>query len=329
MAKLVKKSLLGRKKSNKPLQYAVGGVVSIIVLVLWITSPGRSSSFSAAAIAAGNPFSSRVTDISVLSTSTEGEKVKTEAERMAEEMGSHDGGNGLLSSLFQTGFEEESSLDSDMVAAAGESPDTSDSYGGDYDSVPDASPAYDGSVSDSARAKLSALGSSSKGGSGGGSTGISSHNKFFGSGSASASTKKIDVNTGNAKTSALSNSAKDTKSVQALKSAERYASNAMQSRNLGQATALNSLAFDGGIKKGTVETVDRGLSQTSTEASLGFGEAIKDLKTNDPKLNKNKIVPPASKAKDVTNDDDKDMKKYILQLLFQNVVGPVLQGALK
>lgn len=326
MAKIVKKSLLGRKKSNKPLQYAVGGVVSIIVLVLWITSPGRSSSFSAAAIAAGNPFSSRVTDISVLSTSTDGEKVKTEAERMADEMGSHDGGNGLLSSLFQTGFDEESSDDSEMMAAAGDAPDTSDSFD-DYD-VPSASPASGGSVSDSARAKLSALGSSSKGGGGGGSTGISSHNKFFGSGSANATTKKVDVNTGNVKSSQLTDRAKNTKSVESLKAAERFASNAVQSRNLGQATALNSLAFDGGIKKGTVEAVDSGLSQTSTEASLGFGEAIKDLKTNDPKLNKNKVVPPANKAKDVTNDDD-DMKKYILQLLFQNVIGPVLQGALK
>ena len=295
------------------MQYAVGGVVSIIVLVLWITSPGRGSSFSAAAIAAGNPFSSRVTDISVLSTSADGEKVKTEAERMADEMGSHDGGNGLLSSLFQTGFDEESSDDSEMMAAAGDAPDTSDSFD-DYD-VPSASPASGGSVSDSARAKLSALGSSSKGG-GGGSTGISGHNKFFGSGSANASTKKVDVNTGNVKNSQLSDRAKNTKSVESLKAAERFASNAMQSNNLGQATALNSLALDGGIKKGTVETVDSGLSQTSTEASLGFGEAVKDLKTNDPKLNKNKIVPPASKAKDVTNEDE-DWGKFLLKLLIQ------------
>lgn len=327
MAKLVKKSLIGRKKSNKPLQYAVGGIVSIVVLVLWITSPGRSSSFSAAAIAAGNPFSSRVSDISVLSSGEE--RMKTETERMAEEMGSHDGGNGLLTTLFQSGMDQEtdSSENSEALASASGSESLSDS--GSFDSVPAASaPSSGGTVSEGARAKLNSLSSSFGGGGGSSSTSGGGHSQMFGTGSANVSSKKIDVNTGNVKTAPLAQKSKEGKTMQALNAANKFASGAMQARNLGQASALNSVAFDGGIKKGTVDMVDGGLSHTSAEASFGFGEAVKDLKINDPKLNSTKVVPKASKAKDVTHEGE-DMKKFLLQLIFQSVIGPVLQGALK
>jgi len=325
MAKLIKKSLMGRKKSNKPLQYAIGGIVSVIVLVIWITSPGRSSSFSAAAIAAGNPFSSRVSDISVLSAGED--RMKTETERMAEEMGAHDGGNNLLSTLFQSGVEEEASAgeETEALGSASGEDDYGDSGSG-FGSVPDVSYS-EGTVSSGARAKLSALSSSFGGGGGSSNTsGGGSHNKMFGSGSANVSTKKIDVNAGNVKNAALAEKSKGGKTMQSLHAANRFANSAMQAKNLGQASALNSVAFDGGIKKGTVEMADNGLSQSSAEASLGFGQAVKDLKVNDPKLNSTKVVPKTNKPKDAT-DEGSELKKMLIQMLFQSVIGPVLQTA--
>ena len=182
MAKIVKRNLLGKKKANKPVQYAIGGVVALVMLVLWITSPSRGSSFSTAVIAAGNPFSSRVSDVSALSSAGD-DTFKSETQKMAEEMGSHDGGNNLLGSLFSSGFEEEKMefLDGGSEAAAAPSADDGGSVSDSYSS-PSASPASGSSVSDGARAKLSAL-NSSLGGSGGGSTSTSgggNHNKFSG-----------------------------------------------------------------------------------------------------------------------------------------------------
>jgi hypothetical protein len=327
MAKIVKRNLLGKKKANKPVQYAIGGVVALVMLVLWITSPSRGSSFSTAVIAAGNPFSSRVSDVSALSSAGD-DTFKSETQKMAEEMGSHDGGNNLLGSLFSSGFEEEKMefLDGGSEAAAAPSADDGGSASDSYSS-PSASPASGGSVSDGARAKLSAL-NSSLGGSGGGSTSTSgggNHNKFFGSGNPKTTVNKIDIGTQPKKNAPLSAPGKQ--GLTSLQTANRYASDALKTNNLGSASATNSLAFDGGTKKATTDFLDTGTESASGAASLGLGQAITDLKTNDPKLNTNKVTPP-SKPKDASKESD-DWKKELIKSLISGVVGPVLQTAVK
>ena len=324
MAKIVKRNLLGKKKANKPVQYAVGGVVSLIVLVLWITSPNRGSSFSTAAIAAGNPFSSRVSDVSALSSAGD-DTFKSETQRMAEEMGSHDGGNDLLGSLFQTGFEEEKMefLDGGAEAAAAPSADdvpSSDDYSAPSVSQPSSA---SGGVSDGTRAKLSALTSSFGGGGGGSSSSGGGHNKFFGSGNVKAEVNKVNVEKDKSKVPAASRAANQ--GLTSLKTANRYASDAAKSRNLTNASAVNSLAFDGGTKKATTDFLDKGVEGASGEATLGFGQAVADLKLNDPKMNSTKITPP-SKPKDAAEDDE-DLGKYLLKLFMNSVVGPVLSSA--
>lgn len=322
MAKLIKKSLIGKRKSNKPLQYAIGGVVALVILVLWITSPGRSSAFSAAAVAAGNPFSSRVTDLSALSTGDD--RIKTETERMAEEMGSHEGENGILSTLFQSGVEEEAApTDNGTVLATTDVP-TDVPAAADAD-IPSASASS--SVSPSIKAKLSSSGGASGvSGGGGSSSSSSSHNKMFGSGSVQASTKKIDVNTGSVKTNSLT--AKSTgKALASLKKAEALSIEAKNTPNLAKAASFSSQAFDGGVKKENVEML-AGEGKAVEAANLDFGKAVTDLKSYDPSKNsKNKVVPPPSKAKDAKNEDD-EMKKFLIQMFFQYAIGPVLQGAL-
>ncbi len=325
MAKIVKRNLLGKRKANKPVQYAVGGVVSLIVLVLWITSPSRGSSFSAAAIAAGNPFSSRVSDVSALSSAGD-DTFKSETQRMAEEMGSHDGGNNLLGSLFQTGFEEEKMefLDGGAEAAAAPSADDEPSSSGDYSAPSVSHPTSASSgVSDGTRAKLSALNSSFGGGGGSSNTSGGGHNKFFGSGNVKATVNKINVERAQSKVPAASNAAKQ--GLTSLKTANRYATDAVRSNNLTNAAVGNSLAFDGGTKKATTDFLDKGVESAAGEATLGFGQAITDLKSNDPKMNSTKITPP-SKPKDASKDDD-DLKKTLLKMLFSDVLGPVLQTA--
>lgn len=325
MAKIVKRNLLGKKKANKPVQYAVGGVVSLIVLVLWITSPSRGSSFSAAAIAAGNPFSSRVSDVSALSSAGD-DTFKSETQRMAEEMGSHDGGNNLLGSLFQTGFEEEKIefLDGGAEAAAAPSADDEASSSGDYSAPSVSQPtSASGGVSDGTRAKLSALSSSFGGGGGSSNTSGGGHNKFFGSGNVKATVNKINVERDKSKVPAASNAAKQ--GLTSLKTANRYATDAVRSKNLTNAAVGNSLAFDGGTKKATTDFLDKEIEGASGEATLGFGQAIQSLKTNDPKKDSTKITPPG-KPKDVTKDDQ-DLGKYLLKLFMSSVVGPVMSSA--
>ena len=322
MAKLIKKSLIGKRKSNKPLQYAIGGVVALVVLVLWITSPGRSSAFSAAAVAAGNPFSSRVTDLSALSTGDD--RIKTETERMAEEMGSHEGENGILSTLFQSGVEEEAAPTDSGTALASTDVPTDVPAAADAD-IPSASASS--SVSPSIKAKLSSSGGSSavSGGGGGSSSSSSSHNKMFGSGSVQASTKKIDVNTGSVKTNSLTAKTSG-KALASLKKAEALSIEAKNTPNLAKAASFSSQAFDGGVKKENVEML-AGEGKAVEAANLDFGKAVTDLKSYDPSKNsKNKVVPPPSKATDAKNEDD-EMKKFLIQMFFQYAIGPVLQGA--
>ena len=322
MAKLIKKSLIGKRKSNKPLQYAIGGVVALVILVLWITSPGRSSAFSAAAVAAGNPFSSRVTDLSALSTGDD--HIKTETERMAEEMGSHEGENGILSTLFQSGVEEEAAPTDSGTALASTDVPTDVPAAADAD-IPSASASS--SVSAGTKAKLNFSGRSAVGSGGGSSSSSSSHNKMFGSGSVQASTKKIDVNTGAVNTKSLTAKAPG-KALASLKKAEALSIEAKNTPNLAKAASFSSQAFDGGVKKENVEML-AGEGKAVEAANLDFGKAVTDLKSYDPSKNsKNKVVPPPSKAKDAKDEDD-EMKKFLLQMLFQNVIGPVMQGVFK
>ena len=80
------------------------------------------------------------------------------------------------------------------------------------------------------------------------------------------------------------------------------------------------------MKKENVEKLAAD-SKAVEAANLDFGSAVSDLKSYDPgKNSKNKVVPPASKSKSAADEDDQ-FKKFLMQMLFQNVVGPVLQGA--
>lgn len=320
MAKVVRRSLMGKKTKNKPLQYAIAGVVSVIVIALWITSPGRSSSFNAAVIAAGNPFSSRVSDISALSSSEE--KYKSSLEQMAAEMGSHDGGNNLLGTLFRSGTGAEEEIEDAGTAFASSVESNESSYGSSASEV--SSP---NAVSEATRAKMSAIGSSfSSGGKGSSSSsGDGKHSKFFGSGSVKANIARVDVSTPkNIRTGAVQG-----QGLTSLKTASLRGAQAVKTANLGQASVGNSLSFDGGTTKANTDFLDTGVEAASGLAQLGMSQAISDLKSGNPIKNVNKVTPKVNKAKeDKDKSADDEMKKMLLQFLLNNLVGPAFSSVL-
>lgn len=320
MAKINSGIRLGKRKKNKAVQYAIGGVVSVVVLVLWITSPIMGNVFSSASVAAGNPFSSRVTDVSALSSDG---SFKSSAEKMVEEMGSHDSGDGILSTLFQSGFDEENKEYAD--SGAGSSAASTDSGSDSSTSAPNIPTPNAGTVSESTRAKLSAL-SSSLGAKGGGGSSASSggnHNKFFGSGNNKAEIRAIDMSDVKKQVASTGN---EKRGMGSLKKATTQGNLALNTSDLAQASGGVSSAFDGGTKKASSSMLSGKEEKESEVAQLGVGQAITDLKSNDPKLNSNKVTPKVTKPKDVT-DEDAEIKKMLLQMLFSNVIGPVLSGA--
>ena len=102
-------------KKPKPTQYIVGGVVAVIVLFAWISLPLMSNSSLDSSVSVGNPFKSRVSDISSLMDDIPSEG-GAPGSPLSGEMTDNPAtsGESLISSLFQSG-------DGDEETAAGAS----------------------------------------------------------------------------------------------------------------------------------------------------------------------------------------------------------------
>ncbi len=299
-------------KKAKPVQYVIGGTVAVIILGLWVSLPLMNGTSADSSFSAGNPFRSKVADISSLGSESSGE-VGAPGYPLSGEMINNPATSGeeMASSLFQSGPSEE------------EAPAASASVDGPAASGPGAGPSASGGAPSAApRGKLAAA-ASITGGNSNSMTAGGVHNKFFGSGN-----QKAEIATAAPGPDMKKQSAADKRAslVAMLGNSSEKSSLAAKSGNMDAAKGGASAAFGNTSGKGDTSDLNSNLESQSLESGMQMGQTAQDLKKNDPGLNKHKITLPEPKA---TKDEDADaeMKKQIMSMIIQAVLKVAL-GAL-
>jgi len=294
-----------QNKKSKPAQYVIGGTVAVIILGLWISLPLMNGGSADSSVSAGNPFRSKVADISSLGSEISAEGGAPGSPLSGEMINNPaTSGEEMASSLFQSGPSEEE------VPAASASVDQAPAASG-----PGAGPSASGAAPSSApHGKLAAAPSITAGNSNSMTAG-GVHNKFFGSGNQNAEfapagpgpdmKKLATTDKKSALVAMLSNSAD--KSILAAKSGN------MDAAKGGAAAAFGNSA------KGDTGNLNGNLEAQSLESGMQMGQTAQDLKKNDPGLNKHKVTLPEPKvAKD--ENANAEMKKMIMQMIIQAVL---------
>lgn len=296
-------------KKSKATQYAIGGTVAVIVLGIWISFPLMSGSSLDSSASAGNPFHSKVADISSLDSDIPSEGGAPGSPLSGEMINNPaTSGEDVASSLFQSGPESGDAASAENApAGAGpaEAPGPSASAGGP-------GPAFPGG-------KLNAVASITSGNANSMTAG-GVHNKFFG--------------TGNQKAEFAPAAAPDLKKMAAgdnkgsmlmamLGAASDKSQAAAKSGSIAAASGGASSAFGAGVSKGDMGNLNGDMEAKSLESGLQMGETAQDLKKNDPSINKHKITPP-----DVTPQKDDDAAKQMKQMIMQMIIQAVLKVAL-
>ncbi|MHB0994963.1 MAG: hypothetical protein ACYC2I_01195 [Elusimicrobiales bacterium] len=295
-------------KRSKSTQYVIGGTVGVLILALWISLPLLSGSSMEGSVAAGNPFKSKVADLSALSdipseggapgSPLSGEMINNPATS----------GEDIASSLFQSGIGEETPEASASADASASAPD-----------VPSASGGAPMPSAGGPKAKLAAA-ASITGGNSNSMTAGGIHNKFFGSGNNKAEVapalpadmKKMAAPDKKGTLAALLSNTAD-KSKLAANSGSMDASK-------GGASA----AFTNTAKAGGSADLNSDLEAKSLESGLQLGQTAQDLKKSDPSLSKSKVTPP-SKPEDAT-DESEEMKNQIKMMIIQMVLKAAFAG---
>ncbi|HNW43599.1 MAG TPA: hypothetical protein PKI19_03790 [Elusimicrobiales bacterium] len=316
---------LNTRKKNKPIQYVVGGTVAVIILGVWVSMPLMNNSSMSSSVSAGNPFKSKVADISSLGSEVSLEGGAPGAALSGEMINNPaTSGESILSSLFQSGSAEEAPAEASAAASAeaGSAPSSSGGYG---DSGGGSAPS-----SSNLGAKLNRVASIGSGGGNSQTAGSagSTHGKFFGS--------------GNEKAEFASSLGADFKKAAAAPAQDKRGTvNAMlnntlaQSKQAARADNLASARGDagnpfGGSGKGSAaadlkSTARQGASEVS---GIEDGQATGNLKTNDPSLNKSKITPPTPPKEDTSakKDSNEELKQMFIKMLMQAMLGMVFGG---
>jgi hypothetical protein len=296
-------------KKSKTTQYAIGGTVGVLILALWISLPLLSGSSMDSGMAAGNPFKSKVADLSALSdipseggapgSPLSGEMINNPATS----------GEEVASSLFQSGVSDEASAESSASA------DASAGAPG----VPSPSGGAPAPSADGPKAKLSAA-ASITGGNSNSLTAGGLHNKFFGSGNAKADIAPA----AGADIKKMASVEKKSTLVALLGNSADKSQLAAKSGNMDSSKGGASSAFANTAKGGGMGDLNGDMEAKSLESGLQLGQTAQDLKKNDPSLSKTKVTPP-SKPKDAT-DESAEMKNQIKMMIIQMVLKAVFAG---
>ncbi len=299
-----------QNKKSKSTQYVIGGSVAVIILALWISIPLMSGSSMDGSVSAGNPFKSKVADLSALSdipsengapgSPLSGEMINNPATS----------GEDIASSLFRSGPGDEESA----KASASSSADA----GGAAAPAPSSSagaPAHSGGPAGKLSAAPSITGGNSNSMTAGG-----MHSKFFGSGNQKSEfapttgpdLKKMGAGDKKSMLIAMLGNSSD-KSQLAAKTGN------MDSAKGGAASAFGASA------KGDTSNYDNGLEDKAMQSGLQLGQTAQDLKKNDPSLSKTKVTPPSapSNATDESAEMKKEIMKMIIQMVLQSALGLV------
>ncbi|HBA60198.1 MAG TPA: hypothetical protein DCZ92_05180 [Elusimicrobia bacterium] len=301
---------LQTRKKKAP-QYVVGGTVAVIILGLWISMPLMNGTASSSG-GAGNPFNSRVSDISTLGTDIPQEG-SAPGSPLSGEMTNNPATSGedIAASLFQSGAAEEPVVSASADAAASapsEGPGAV--YGGGGGSSPSGGPA----------GKLAAVGSIS-GGSNNTMTAGGSHNKFFGSGNTKAElAKPLSADLKKDVPSVLKEKDRGAATT-SLNDAVSKGALAMKSPNSDASRNDATTAFSGGNKGLSTSELGGKSEEVSAVSGLEMGQAAGDLKKNDPSINKHKVTMPKPVEASEVESQDEQMKQMIIQMILKAAIG--------
>ncbi|MBI4349851.1 MAG: hypothetical protein HY550_00275 [Elusimicrobia bacterium] len=293
-------------KKNKSKQYVIGGTVAVVILALWISLPLMSGSSLDSNVSAGNPFKSRVADISLL-----GSDISSEGGAPGSPLSGAmidnpaTSGYDIASSLFNSGLGGEEPADASADAHA---------------SAPGASASAPASASAGApapsgpRGKLSAAASITGGNANSMSSG-GKHDKFFGG---AGSQKSEFAPTAPADIKKMAAADKKAGLVAMLSGSAEKSGLAAKSGKLDSAKGGASSAFANTAKGPGGTDLNGDLENKSSGSGLQLGQTAQDLKKNDPSLSKSKVTPP-SQPEDVT-DKDEEMRNQIKMMVIQMVL---------
>lgn len=296
-------------KTSKNTQYAVGGVIAVVIVFAWISLPLMQKSSFDTSVPSGNPFRSKAVDLNSLEIPAEGSApgyalsgVMSDNPATAEGVAD--------SSLYNSGMGE---LSGGEGAAGGAGPAGAGASASASASAGVGAPSTGGGKG--SFPKMSAPGSLS-GGNSNSMTAGGSHKKFFGSGNTEAQLEPsslADVKKGIAKD-------KPSGLLAALASTEKK-SLASTGMSVDQSRGGASSAF---VKSAASSNpgLNTEIEEQSAVAGLELGKVDSDLKKNDPSLNSKKFKPPEVPEPKVV-DNDEMYKQMILQMIISQVLGPM------
>ncbi|MCM2266227.1 MAG: hypothetical protein NDI60_00475 [Elusimicrobiales bacterium] len=294
-------------KKSKTTQYVIGAVVAIIILGLWVSLPLMNGSSLDSSVSAGNPFRSKVADISSLGSDIPSEGGAPGSPLSGEMINNPaTSGEDIASSLFQSGLVGEEPLTETAAAdsaIAPAPPPPSSSAGAPMPAAPGG--------------KLSAVASITAGNSNSMTAG-GIHNKFFGAGGQKA---EFAPSTGPDLKKLAAADTKKTALMAMLNSTAEKSQLAAKTGSMDAAKGGASAAFTNSAKAGASDLNDRLESQASS-SGLQLGQTAQDLKKSDPNINKHKVnIPEPKPVKD--DKSDEEFKKMLVQMIFQSVIGPM------
>ena len=305
-------------KKKKASQYVIGGTVAVIILGLWISMPLMNGSSSSSG-GAGNPFQSKVSDISTLGGDIPQEG-SAPGSPLSGEMTNNPATSGeqVAASLFQSGPETDApaaaasaSADAGAPAPAG-GPEPSSGPG------PSASAGGPGG-------KLAAVASISGSGSNSMTAGNSSHSKFFGSGNQKA---EFAAPAGLDLKKTASSPEKREAVTAMLHSAVAQSQMAVKAPNMDSSRGEASTAFGGSSKSGSSSDLGGKAEEAAAVSGLSMGAAAGDLKKSDPSLSKTKVSPPKLDTAATSQSNDEKYKEMMMQMLIQFVMGSAFGGGM-
>jgi hypothetical protein len=289
-----------QNKKSKPTQYVIGGTVAVIILGLWVSLPLMNGSSADSSVSAGNPFHSKVADISSLGSEVSSEGGAPGSPLSGEMINNPaTSGEEMASSLFQSGPSEEPVPEASASASV-------DAVAPSAGGIPSSSA---GAPAMAARGKLNAT-ASIAGGNSNSMTAGGVHNKFFGTGN-----QKSEFAPALPGPDLKKMAAPDKKSalVAMLGGAADKSQLAAKTGNMDAAKGGASAAFANTAKANPLD-MNSNLDAQSVASGLQMGQTAQDLKKSDPGMTKHK-------------DADAEMKKQIMQMIIQAVIKVAL-GAL-
>ncbi|MFA6435291.1 MAG: hypothetical protein WCW52_11405 [Elusimicrobiales bacterium] len=297
-------------KSSKTRQYAIGGVVAVIILCVWISIPLMHNSSMDSSVSPANFFKTRTADVGSLGNDIPQEGgAPGYALNGAMLNNPATSGENVAASLFQSGPGEEPAAEGETAAVPAGS---AVPVPGTPASSKVLEPAFPG-----VKGKLSAVPSITAGNSNSMTAG-GAHNRFFGSGAAKpdfapAVPDQVVKNTPAAeKRGAL---------MAMLRQTEEKSAQAAKSFNSAAAAGAATSAFEK-TSKTDLSGLNTEMERGAASSGLALGAAAQDLKRSDPQLNKTKVTlpePVVSKEEDM----DKEIQKMLIQMVIGSVLGPM------